>query len=133
MARRGWQRGGVLLALVLTTLSFGSAAVEAAELKFGGYAKLDLIFRRYQQNQDLADPGSVRIGRGRLFIVGDPKQSIYRFRRADVQMYEAVKTALLKDGARLLPLRTNFRSDPRILDTENAAIAPVMQGGAHPT
>ena len=61
MARRGWQRGGVLLALVLTTLFFGSAAAEAAELKFGGYAKLDLIFRRYQQNQDLADPGSVPI------------------------------------------------------------------------
>jgi hypothetical protein len=39
----------------------GGAAAEAAELKFGGYAKFDLIFRRYQQNQDLADPGSVPI------------------------------------------------------------------------
>ena len=32
---------------------------------------------------------------GKLFLVGDPKQAIYRFRRADVALYEQVKTRLL--------------------------------------
>ena len=30
---------------------------------------------------------------GKLFVVGDPKQSIYRFRRADVGIYQEVKRA----------------------------------------
>ena len=33
---------------------------------------------------------------GKLFIVGDPKQSIYRFRRADVALYQRVKQQLLR-------------------------------------
>ena len=47
--------------------------------------------------------------RGKLFIVGDPKQSIYRFRRADVALYEGVKRRLVATGARVLELRTSFR------------------------
>ena len=40
-----------------------------------------------------ADWRQVELLPGKLFIVGDPKQSIYRFRRADLQMYEAVEDA----------------------------------------
>ncbi len=61
MAQRGWRKRGVQLGLIVATLCVSNAAVEAAELSFGGYAKFDLIFRRYQQNQDLADPGTVPI------------------------------------------------------------------------
>src|SRR5205085_882883 len=39
---------------------------------------------------------------GKLFVVGDPKQSIYRFRRADVALYERVKVHLLGAGASLV-------------------------------
>ena len=35
---------------------------------------------------------------GKLFVVGDPKQSIYRFRRADVGIYQAVKELLGRRG-----------------------------------
>jgi ATP-dependent helicase/nuclease subunit A len=51
---------------------------------------------------------------GKLFIVGDPKQAIYRFRRADIGAYEEVKQLLLRNGAVLLQLTTSFRSLPSI-------------------
>jgi ATP-dependent exoDNAse (exonuclease V) beta subunit len=66
---------------------------------------------------------------GRLFLVGDPKQSIYRFRRADVAIYERLKRALVERGAALLQLRTSFRAPPALQAFVNAAFAPVMRGG----
>jgi ATP-dependent exoDNAse (exonuclease V) beta subunit len=65
---------------------------------------------------------------GRLFLVGDPKQSIYRFRRADVGIYAEVCRQLLAHGAKLLHLTTSFRSVPGIQACVNAAFAPVMTG-----
>ena len=63
------------------------------------------------------DPGS-------LFIVGDPKQSIYRFRRADVESYREVRERF--DPGERLSLRTNFRSDPRLLTYVNTLLEGVM-------
>jgi len=65
---------------------------------------------------------------GRLFLVGDPKQSIYRFRRADVGIYREVSQQLGAQGARLLKLTTSFRSVPEIQACVNAAFAPIMTG-----
>ena len=65
---------------------------------------------------------------GKLFVVGDPKQSIYRFRRADVTLYETTKRKLLAHGASLVHLSTSFRSTPSIQAAVNAAFAPRMQG-----
>ena len=65
---------------------------------------------------------------GRLFLVGDPKQSIYRFRRADVGIYREVFRQLEGHGARLLRLNTSFRSVPEIQACVNTAFAPVMTG-----
>ncbi|WP_077212003.1 UvrD-helicase domain-containing protein [Bacillus dakarensis] len=47
--------------------------------------------------------------KGSLFIVGDPKQSIYRFRRADISTYHFVKKKIEENGE-VLKLTTNFRS-----------------------
>ncbi len=46
---------------------------------------------------------------GSLFVVGDPKQSIYRFRRADIQVYDTVKDRISRFG-KILVLTRNFRS-----------------------
>lgn len=46
---------------------------------------------------------------GSLFVVGDPKQSIYRFRRADISIYNEVKKRIEACGA-VLRLTANFRS-----------------------
>jgi len=47
---------------------------------------------------------------GSLFIVGDPKQSIYRFRDADVNSYEHTKEIFNKYGFEVVTLSKNFRS-----------------------
>jgi len=55
---------------------------------------------------------------GALFVVGDPKQSIYRFRRADIQLYEVVKRRFQEVGE-VVELTTNFRSRPPVGDLVN--------------
>jgi ATP-dependent helicase/nuclease subunit A len=57
----------------------------------------------------------VRPAPGRLTLVGDPKQSIYRFRRADVAMYDRVRRILVGAGAREVELSANFRSTPSLI------------------
>jgi ATP-dependent helicase/nuclease subunit A len=64
---------------------------------------------------------------GKLFIVGDPKQSIYRFRRADVALYQAVKRALVERGAVLAYLTVSFRATPGLQAMINAVFAPQME------
>lgn len=65
---------------------------------------------------------------GKLFLVGDPKQSIYRFRRADVALYERIKARLETFGARVVHLSASFRAVPAIQQAVNAAFEPAMQG-----
>ena len=65
---------------------------------------------------------------GKLFLVGDPKQSIYRFRRADVGIYRSVYEMLQTAGAKRVTLRTSFRARPNIQHTINTAFAPMMTG-----
>ncbi|MCC6873797.1 MAG: UvrD-helicase domain-containing protein, partial [Sandaracinaceae bacterium] len=67
--------------------------------------------------------------RGKLFVVGDPKQSIYRFRRADVTLYERLKTRLRAHGVPVLELTTSFRATPSIQRVVNTAFVDHMQGG----
>jgi ATP-dependent exoDNAse (exonuclease V) beta subunit len=67
---------------------------------------------------------------GRLFIVGDPKQSIYRFRRADVGIYREVCERLVAGGATEVKLTTSFRAVPQLQACVNAAFAPIMTGDA---
>ena len=65
---------------------------------------------------------------GKLFIVGDPKQAIYRFRRADVETYREVCELLESRGAKRAYLHTSFRSTLAIQRAVNAAFAPLMTG-----
>ena len=63
---------------------------------------------------------------GKLFIVGDPKQAIYRFRRADVRIYYEVKTQLEARGVSSLSLSTSFRAVPSIQLAVNHAFSALM-------
>lgn len=64
---------------------------------------------------------------GKLFIVGDPKQAIYRFRRADVGLYFDVRDRLLASGALEVHLTTSFRSVPFVQNFVNAAFSTKMR------
>lgn len=57
------------------------------------------------------------VAAGRLFLVGDAKQSIYRFRNADPRVFAALRETLPEQGR--LPLSRNFRSQPAVLNFVN--------------
>src|SRR5262245_42407397 len=63
---------------------------------------------------------NVKLTPGKIFVVGDPKQSIYAFRRADIEAYLEVVEKLIKaqDGIECR-LTTNFRSHADIIDVVN--------------
>ena len=63
---------------------------------------------------------SVRLTPGKMFIVGDPKQSIYAFRRADIEAYHHVVDLIVNDqGGLEADLITNFRSHQGIINAVN--------------
>ena len=64
---------------------------------------------------------------GKLFVVGDPKQSIYRFRRADIAALQEVRQLL--GAAAQVSLSQNFRSQDRIIGWVNQVFAAWMAGG----
>lgn len=64
--------------------------------------------------------------KGSLFIVGDPKQSIYRFKNADVASYLKVEEMFKQPIGEVLYLYKNFRSTYQIKDWFNNAFTPML-------
>ena len=79
------------------------------------------IIWRLAGEGDPASPWHEHVIRpGALFLVGDPKQAIYRFRGADVQTYLVAKQALSeRDPASILKISSNFRTREPILEYVN--------------
>ena len=78
------------------------------------------------------DPGqsewrAVRPKPGKLFLVGDPKQSIYRFRRADILLYQELCANLAAKGVATVYLSHSFRALKPIQEAVNTAFAPDIQ------
>lgn len=102
----------------------------------------EILFRIAAQHPS-ADPDwrGLPLRPGHLFMVGDPQQSIYRFRGADISTYLGIREAIVgsmgtalegggsPDGGsqgRAATLSTNFRSDPDILNWTNAVFGALM-------
>lgn len=71
----------------------------------------------------LSGPPEERPG---LFLVGDPKQSIYGWRSADLRAYEAMLAEVKAAGGEVRELCVNFRSAPPILDEVERLLAPLL-------
>ena len=63
---------------------------------------------------------------GSLFIVGDPKQSIYRFRNADVTSFLNVKKLFVEKGGEILELSRNFRSEKDLCEYYNKVFSKLL-------
>jgi ATP-dependent helicase/nuclease subunit A len=80
----------------------------------------------------LGAPESGRSDTTRLMLVGDPKQSIYRFRRADVTVWSGVERQFREDGwGRVVALEENFRSVPEIVGFVDASAGTVLSRHAN--
>jgi ATP-dependent exoDNAse (exonuclease V) beta subunit len=90
----------------------------------------EIVFFLAERSERFAENWyDVEVEFGKLFIVGDPKQSIYRFRRADLDLYGRVKQKIAETG-KTLAIFMNFRSHPDILSEVNALFAPLMSGAS---
>jgi len=85
-----------------------------------------LIFLAEEAGKAAKHWQAVHLTPGKLFVVGDPKQSIYGFRRADIEAYHAVLKMIDQQGGIHCTLTTNFRSHGKILDVVNGVFERVM-------
>jgi len=83
----------------------------------------------------LGAPAERRPDTTRLMLVGDPKQSIYRFRRADVTVWTGVQREFEEDRlGKVVALEENFRSVPAIVGFVDASVGAVLDASlsCHP-
>ena len=74
-----------------------------------------------------------RLRPGALFLVGDPKQAIYRFRGADIDAYNEARAAVASQARdSVVEVTANFRSQQAIIDHVNKCFEPVLQAGGQP-
>lgn len=67
-----------------------------------------------------------RLAEGRITLVGDPKQSIYSFRRAEPEIFHRVSERYAAEGAVRESLDVQYRSDPSLVDAINAMFAKLL-------
>jgi ATP-dependent helicase/nuclease subunit A len=63
---------------------------------------------------------------GRLFVVGDARQSIYRFRGADVTVFRGMERTVVEDGGETVELDLTFRAHKQLLNTIEGLLEPVL-------
>ena len=85
-----------------------------------------LLFLAEEKGSSASRWQDVRLEPGKLFVVGDPKQSIYRFRGADITAYELFTQLILEQGGEKCFLRYNFRSAPEIVAVANTVCRRAM-------
>ncbi len=94
---------------------------------------LALSDENLQRDERLADVGAADLAPRKLFFVGDEKQSIYRFRGADVSVFKQLAGELAAaSGCRPVELSANYRSEPQLIDFFNRVFPGVMANEGQP-
>lgn len=91
------------------------------------YRKLLYLLAEKDSLQLDTIPGPQDLKEGKIFLVGDEKQSIYRFRGADVSVFKRMQTEIALAGGELIELETNFRSTPALVDNFNSMFSRLME------
>lgn len=88
-------------------------------------AQYEIVLFLAEADREAAhDAFSAPLAPGKLFVVGDPKQSIYRFRGADYSTFRLAAERIKQQGGHKLDLVCNFRSVPGITGAVNRLFAP---------
>ncbi|MCA9474044.1 MAG: UvrD-helicase domain-containing protein [Nitrospirales bacterium] len=90
-----------------------------------------VMFLGEQRGQHARDWRDIRLSPGKLFIVGDPKQSIYAFRGADLEAFDHIVEKIVKSHGVVYELTTNFRSHSSILHVVNAVFEELFWPRPH--
>ena len=85
-----------------------------------------LLFLAEEKPQAASHWQDVHLQPGKLIVVGDPKQSIYRFRGADITAYELFTDLILKQGGQKCFLQGNYRSEADIIALANRVCEKAM-------
>ena len=87
-----------------------------------------LLYLAEQPGSTATNWRKVKLTAAKVFVVGDPKQSIYAFRRADIEAYlEVVEKIIKAQNGTECHLLTNFRSHRAIIDVVNGVFSSLIQ------
>ena len=117
-----------------SALDFEDLELRARDLLTGDRELCESVRARYAQVMvdEFQDTNRLQneivdlVAGGRLFAVGDERQSIYGFRHADVDLFRE-RGAAAAEAGRAASLRTNFRSRPELIAAVNAAFGSVWE------
>ena len=88
------------------------------------YHTKEILIDEYQDTSDIQEKLISLIANHNVYMVGDVKQSIYRFRNANPDIFKKKYNALLKDG--IIDLTKNFRSRKEVLSFVNLVFENLM-------
>ncbi|MDP8237483.1 MAG: UvrD-helicase domain-containing protein [Candidatus Hatepunaea meridiana] len=86
--------------------------------------QVEIAMRLASAKPDVIAVADIQPGTGRICLVGDPKQSIYRFRRADHRIYHQATEQVQRFGNKVI-VSQNFRSSPSIIKFVNDFFTPL--------
>lgn len=80
------------------------------------------VFSKLYLNQDAVNSNA------HCYLIGDPKQSIYKFRGSDINSYNEAKSQIEEIGGCVYTLETNYRSNANVVKAVNGIFAQVKEG-----